>query len=530
MTQRTPAVSLALLAGVLAAPLGAQTISAQVVASGFTNPVDLKAPPGDARLFLVELSGQVRVRVGGSFLATPFLDVSALIQGGPFTGLRGVAFHPDYASNGHVYLWYEEKSTGQPDIVIDRMTVSATDPNVADPTTRVEILRFAQEQQWHGGGGLAFGPDGYLYLGTGDGWGLGDDPGCNAQNGGVLKGKMLRIDVDSAFPYAIPPDNPFVGDPNVLDEIFHLGLRHPWRWSFDRATGDMYIGDVGQSSVEEVDFVPAGVGGLNFGWKVMEGESCYSTSGCNNPPPCHDPAYTLPIHTYPHGSSGCSIIGGFVYRGAAIPSLQGAYLYGDWCTGRIWSFRYENGTVDDLQDRSGELGGTFGNILSIGEDAGGELYFMNSAGTLYQIVPDCTATSYCDETQNPNNAADIAIDTCVLSPGNTVHLSGGPPGQFCYLLLGNGTATVSQPPGSNGDLCVVGGSCLGRYSKDIGSIDAGGAFSTDVSNSASGGPSFGIPTCGGTVQPGETWAFQFWHRQPMGQPSTFSAALAVTFQ
>ena len=173
------------------------------------------------------------------------------------------------------------------------------------------------------------------------------------------------------------------------------------------------------------------------------------------------PPTRCPIHEFPHSGGLCSVTGGYVYRGGTIPSLYGHYLYGDWCTGRIWSFRYDGSTVQDLEERTNELGGPFGNLVSFGEDAAGELYFMNSAEDLYRIDADCSATVYCDEAQNPNNAADISIDTCALASGSSVRLTNGPAGQFCYLLIGGGTDSVSQPPGSKGDLCVVGGGCIG---------------------------------------------------------------------
>jgi hypothetical protein len=517
--------ALLVLSGTLlgATPGAAQTISAELVAGGFSTPTEITAPPGDPRLFVAELPGRLRVIENGALLPTPYFDVSSLVQGGAYTGLRGVAFHPDYATNGYVYYWYEAPAGAQPDVVLDRMTVSASDPNVADPSTRVEILRFSQDQMWHGGGHLAFGPDGYLYVGTGDGWGLGMDPGCNAQNGQLLNGKMLRIDVDSGLPYAIPPDNPFVGDPTVRDEIWHIGFRHPWRWSFDRETGDMYVGDSGESTREEVDFIPAGVGGLNFGWKVMEGTSCYNTSGCSGVAPCNDPVYTPPIHEFNH-ATGCSIIGGYVYRGSAIPSLQGHYMYADWCTGRMWSFRYSGGSVLDFQQRTAELGGPFGMVNTWGEDAAGEVYFAVGTGQVYKLRPDCGATSYCSGL--PNSAGAGAT---ISSSGSTsvnandfwLHAAGAIPGRAGIFFYGPDQASL---PFGDGLRCVGGGS-FRLYPPIV--VDGAGQASRQLDFTqppASAGP--------GEILDGSVWNFQFWYRDPAGPGGAgfnLSDALAVVF-
>ena len=258
----------------LAVPAHSQSITTEIVVSGLSSPLDLHSPPNDSRLFIAEQTGAIRIISGGDLLPTPYYNASALVASGSFTGLRGFAFHPDYGNNGFVYIAYDTVTSGAGDVIVDRLTVSPSDPNALNPASRVEILRVTQDAAWHGGGCMQFGPDGYFYVAFGDGYGFGNDPSCNAQDGTLLLGKILRLDVDGAFPYAIPPTNPFVGDPAVRDEVWHLGLRHPWRYSFDSATGDMYIADVGQSAQEELDFAPAGVGGSNFGWRVMEGTSC----------------------------------------------------------------------------------------------------------------------------------------------------------------------------------------------------------------------------------------------------------------
>jgi glucose/arabinose dehydrogenase len=352
------------------APLGVEPI-----ASGLSNPVLLTAPSSDSRLFIVEKPGRIRIMENGSLLQTPFLNLAGQVSGAFEQGLLGLAFHPSYASNGHFYVYYTALNN---EIRVERYTVSATDRNVANAGSVVPVLTVPHPDEMnHNGGMLAFGADGKLYVGTGDGGG-GGDPDENGQDLGVLLGKLLRIDVDAGAPYAIPPDNPFVNTAGALKEIWALGLRNPWRWAFDRTAGHLYIADVGQGAWEEVNVVTAATAGLNYGWDVMEGRHCYEpSSGCNQT------GLTLPILEYSHGE-GCSITGGFVYRGAAIPSLQGTYFYADYCQGWVRSFRYANGAATEQQ----EWGfGNLGNILSFGQDAAGELYILSANGTVYQVVP-----------------------------------------------------------------------------------------------------------------------------------------------
>ena len=395
-------------------------MTTEIVATGLSSPLDLESPPGDARLFIAEQTGGIRIVENGELLPAPYFDGTGLVAFGSFTGLRGLAFHPDYANNGFVYIAYDAVSSGAGDVVIDRLTVSADNPNVVDPASRIEIYRVAQTSAWHGGGDMAFGPDGYLYAAHGDGHGQGGDPFCNAQDGSNLLGTMIRIDVDGAFPYAVPPDNPFVGDDSVVDEVWATGMRHPWRWSFDAATGDLYIADVGQSDQEEIDFIPAGTSGQNFGWKVMQGTSCFSTSSCGVVPACNDPAYTAPIYTQPT-SLNCSITGGFVYRGAAIPSEQGTYFFGSYCSGSVWSFRYDGNSVSDFDQRNADLGVTLNNLTSFGQDAFGELYTIQQNGTVRKIVPvpDGDADGVADSTDNCIEVANAdQRDTDVDGIGN----------------------------------------------------------------------------------------------------------------
>ncbi|HEU5261791.1 MAG TPA: PQQ-dependent sugar dehydrogenase [Gemmatimonadales bacterium] len=346
----------------------------QLVASGLSDPLHLTAPAGDARLFIVEQEGRIRIVRNGLLLATPFLDLTALVGAGGERGLLGLAFHPNYAANGYFYVNYTENNG---DTRIERYTVSA-DPDVADVNSAKLILFVPQPYANHNGGLVLFGPDGKLYIGMGDG-GSGGDPENRAQNADSLLGKLLRIDVDAGDPYAVPPDNPYAtGGGGGRGEIWAIGLRNPWRFAFDRGAGLLYIADVGQNAWEEVNVAPARQGGLNYGWRMMEGAHCY------NPNPCSTAGLVLPALEYGHGS-GCSITGGFVYRGSRWPSLVGHYFYSDYCAGWIRSFTYASGAV--AQRTSWNLNVSLGNVLSLGEDAAGELYVLTGGGRVYRIAP-----------------------------------------------------------------------------------------------------------------------------------------------
>jgi glucose/arabinose dehydrogenase len=363
--------------------LAAVSITTEPVVTGLTNPVAIThAGDGSDRLFITLQTGQIVIYDSAQVLAAPFLDISGLVSSGGERGLLGVAFHRSYASNGFFYVNYTDAAG---DTVIARYSVSA-DPNLADPTSAFILLTIPQPFSNHNGGQLQFGPDGYLYVAVGDG-GSGGDPQDNAQNLGSFLGKILRIDVDGGVPYAIPADNPFVGIAGALDEIWASGLRNPWRFSFDRLTDDLFIGDVGQGIWEEVDFQPTGsAGGENYGWRLMEGNSCFNPStNCNNG------TLTLPILVYDH-NVGCSITGGYRYRGSNNPDLDGFYVYGDYCTGRIWGAK-EDGmggwTATELID-------TNFLISTFGEDESGEIYvahFSSTDGAIYQIVQTNSAPS-----------------------------------------------------------------------------------------------------------------------------------------
>jgi len=342
--------------------------------SGLIQPVAMSnAGDGSGRLFVVEQGGAVRIIRNGALEAAPFLDISGIVNpAGGEQGLLGLAFPPGFSAKRYFYVHYTNRlNVG--DTVIARYRLSA-DPNLADPSSGQLILTATQPFANHNGGQLSFGPDGLLYVGLGDG-GSGGDPQGNGQNLTTLLGKILRIDTESgAIPYRIPAGNPFLG--GRVSEIWAYGLRNPWRFSFDRKTGDLFIGDVGQGLFEEVDFQPASSsGGENYGWNIMEGAHCFNT------PTCTQTGLVLPVQEYPHADGDCSVTGGYVYRGTLYPELRGVYLYADFCTGRIWGLRRVAGTwVNRL------LLDTLLNISTFGEDEAGELYLADyTTGTIYTI-------------------------------------------------------------------------------------------------------------------------------------------------
>ena len=342
------------------------------VANGLALPVNIAHPgDGSGRLFINEQSGRIKIYDGNDVLAAPFLDISARVSCCRERGLLGLAFHPNYEENGRFFLNY---TNGSGDTVISEFLVSG-DPNFALPDSERMLLTFNQPFRNHNGGQLNFGPDGFLYIATGDGGNAGD-PGNRGQELTTLLGKLLRIDVDSGAPFAIPPSNPFVGQP-VRGEIWAYGLRNPWRFSFDRETGDLFIGDVGQDAFEEVDFQPAGsAGGENYGWRRMEGNQCFIPAfGCN------DGSLVLPIISYPHTGEGASVTGGYRYRGVKFPPLEGTYFFSDFVTGSFYAAIQNGGLWTVVGPRATPF-----SISSFGEDEAGEVYFANySTGQLYQI-------------------------------------------------------------------------------------------------------------------------------------------------
>lgn len=413
------AIAAVLVSGVRA-EAGGTVLTTVRIASGMSQPLYMTHAPGDfSRLFVVEKAGRIRIIENGVLLATPFLDIDPIVNSTTLEfGLLGLCFHPDYQTNGYFFVNYIEL-TG--DSVIARFRVTA-DPNVADPASRETVLYIDQPNSNHRGGWLDFGFDGYMYCTFGDG-GPQNDTNNRAQNINLLQGKLLRLDVDGpdnimgsadddGFPadpnklYAIPPTNPFVGVAGE-DEIFAYGLRNPWRASFDRQLGHLYIGDVGQNAWEEVDYIPVGsAGGQNFGWRCMEANHCTGLTGCTCSLNCPSGSgLTCPIHEYSH-SFGLSITGGYVYRGCAIPDLKGTYYYADYQTSRIWSFKYNGSVVSAFEERTAELDPAgalqINNPASFGEDAYGEIYIVDLGGELFKIVPlnfigpDCNANGLRD--------------------------------------------------------------------------------------------------------------------------------------
>jgi glucose/arabinose dehydrogenase len=370
-------VVVALALSAAAPAMGARLVE---VAGGFDDALFVAAPAGDDRLFVVEQSGKIRIiRPNGTVAPEPFLDVSGLISRGGEQGLLGLAFHPRYASNGRLFVNYTNRSGNT---VIAELRASAN-PNVANPASRRRLMLIAQPFSNHNGGMVTFGPDGYLYIGMGDG-GSGGDPGNRAQSLRTPLGKLLRIDVDgrtAARPYRIPITNPFRGRAGVPPEIFALGLRNPWRFSFDRTRGDLWIGDVGQNSLEEIDFVTlARARGANFGWKRFEGRSRFSNVGLSAG------RLIQPVAQYSH-SQGCSVTGGYVYRGPSIPGLDGRYIYSDYCSSEIWSLR-AGPSPGGLRRITGSLGIRLpqAGVRGFGEGSEGRLY-VATGGTVWRFAP-----------------------------------------------------------------------------------------------------------------------------------------------
>ncbi|MFD2543813.1 PQQ-dependent sugar dehydrogenase [Lacinutrix gracilariae] len=357
-----------------------QNINIELFSNGLTSPVNIKHA-GDNRLFVAEKSGIIKIiNPNGSIVSTPFLDIHTLVtDSGSEQGLLAMAFHPDYLNNGYVYVNYINHNG---DTVISRFTRNTT--NTADANSELEILTISQPFSNHNGGDMHFGSDGYLYISTGDG-GSGGDPGNRAQNLTTLLGKLLRIDVNNTnntFNYAIPADNPFYGaSDGIKQEIWAYGLRNPWKWSFDRDTDDIWIADVGQNLIEEINMVTGGSLAVNYGWRCYEGNATYNTSNCPS-----SSSLTFPVAQYSHSNDGafkCSIIGGYRYRGTAQPTLQGLYFFADYCSDEIGYVQTSensfNLTFIDAFDNNG--------FSAFGEDINGELYIAGlNSGSIYKII------------------------------------------------------------------------------------------------------------------------------------------------
>jgi len=346
-------------------------------ATGLNKPVSI-SNCGDSRLFITEQPGYIRIiESGGNVNPQPFLDIHERVVYGGERGLLGLAFHPQYLQNGYLYVNY----TGAGDSThISRFSVKTGSPNLADPQSEFKLMTLYQPYSNHKGGDLHFGPDGYLYIGLGDG-GSGGDPGNRSQNRKEYLGKILRIDINQGMPYSIPPSNPFYNNPDALGEIWALGLRNPWRFSFDRTTGDLWIADVGQNVFEEINFQPAsGPGGENYGWRCYEGNEVFNNAGCSQD-------LTFPIYTYSHGEE-CSVTGGYVYRGDNSSPFYGHYFFSDYCSDRIWTLHHtEQGWVRQDFGRF-----TGNNFSTFGEDATGQLYIAGlTSGTIFLVKANSTS-------------------------------------------------------------------------------------------------------------------------------------------
>ena len=485
---------------------GAQSLALETVAEGLLQPNGVYSAPDDhSRLFVVSSFGVITVIEDGIVQAEPFLDIVPLLA--PFRGLTSMAFHPDYASNGRFFVVYQASDmTSQ----VVEYSVSS-DPNRADPASAKTLLGpVLQTSSQHVWNQLLFAPDGKLILGTGDGTDPGA-PGNTAQDLGLLSGKILRLDVDVPAPH-IPADNPFVGLSGAREEIWHYGVRQPWRMSFDAQTGDLFVSDVGLSSIEEVNILSANsLPARNLGWRCLEGDLCDPLVACI--PSCGDSDWIQPSHTYPHTEGRCAIIGGFVYRGSAIPALQGRFLYADFCAG-LYSLKYEGGILSDWIDHTAELvtpeGDPVSSVCSFGEDLDGELYIVSLAGSVFRIVDDVPVNSYC--TTSPNSVgpgATIASmgSTSIAANDFVLTANGAVPGQFGLFFYG---PTQAMQASGDGILCVGGG--IQRLLPPAqGDLQGGHLRPLDLSALSS--PS-------GTITAGSTWNFQLWYRDPAGPGGT----------
>ncbi len=385
---------------------------------------------GDHRLFVLE-QNQADIEIldtNGTYIGT-FLDLTGLVSTGGERGLLGLAFHPDYLNNGYFFVNYTNTIGST---VIARYQVSAN-PQVANPASASILLTITQPFTNHNGGHIAFGPDGYLYIGMGDGGSAGD-PGGRSQNPLVLLGKMLRIDIDNGLPYTIPASNPYFEQTDTLPEIWALGMRNPWKFSFDRLTGDMWIGDVGQGTQEEIDFEAAGSpGGKNWGWKCYEGNVSYSTAGCQ---PMS--FYDFPVQVHTHAEGYCSITGGVVYRGHSFPALNGLYFFTDYCTGLIMSL-YPNGSGGYIETNMFSTGA---GVVAFGESSAGEVYVAKNTNTIYKLADSCPF--YPDITSNGAGVLQSAAGTNYWWYRNDLIIPGATQATYTPTLAGTYYARVSN--------------------------------------------------------------------------------------
>lgn len=372
----------------------AQDLELNLFASGLNRPVNLKHA-GDSRLFAAEQDGIIKIiNSNGSVESTPFLDIDARVGSiESEQGLLGLAFHPDYATNGFFFVNYINNSGNT---VISRFSRNESNSSIANPSSELIILTYLQPYSNHNGGELQFGPDGYLYISSGDG-GFTGDPQSNSQNLTSLLGKLLRIDVNNSTvsnPYEIPTDNPFIGNSSARNEIWAYGLRNPWKFSFDRMNDDLWIGDVGQDAREEINRASSTTSGLNYGWRCYEANNTFNTSGCPN-----SNTITFPVTEYLHSSGRCSITGGYIYRGSTYPNFDGLYFFADVCTQEVGYIKFENGSWNSTFEAFS------GNFVAFGEDINGELYTATLGGNIYKLI-DSTIL----------NLEDDILNTISISP------------------------------------------------------------------------------------------------------------------
>ncbi len=400
-------------------------------AAGLFHPVDM-AGINPTTLLVAQANGQIRLVENGIVNPVPYLDIGSLTQDTDYNGIFGICLHPDFATNGYLYVQYFRQTDKA--AVIARYTRSLTDPNQADPSSAQIIFVVPYPTFGHRSGRIAFGPDGYLYITTGDAGsgarGSIGDPDGFAQNLQSPFGKLFRIDVNAGSPYAIPPGNPFA-NPNdgIPDALYATGLRNPWRWSFDRLTGDLWLADIGQDGWEELNYTPANAPApQNYGWRCVEGTHPYITDGCSN-----TASFAMPVLDYPgydnNGQQSASITGGFVYRGNAHPALQGWYVYGDWAQGTLWTLRRkpDDGSIQNVRQTA-----TLSNLVSFGEGTDGELYALSFfAGTLYRVGSDAIVSVQTGNWHDPATwdcgCIPTATSDVILADGHRVTVSQAAP-------------------------------------------------------------------------------------------------------
>lgn len=523
MSLRVSLVTCALL--VCAARASAQGLALEEVLTGLHRPAFVGQAPGDSsRLFILERRRGLRILREGQLQATPFLDISDELTNNE--AATGFAFHPDYATNGRFFVVYLDDQLFS-HVAEYRVSV---DPDLADPASRIQILGpLPQPSLIHNLNCLEFGPDGMLYVASGDGLFVADGGINHAQDLSNPFGKILRLDVDAPYPHAAS-GNPFVGVPLADERIWVLGARNPWRMSFDALNGDLYIADVGWTDWEELNVLNAGrAAGVNLGWRCYDGDVYADNFGLGGCLPADDSAYHPPAWVYPHADLGCAVIGGQVYRGSAIASLQGAYLYGDYCSGRIWSFRWDGQRATQPLEHTAELvppsGGALNLLVSFGRDLAGELYLMRDSGELYKIVAftppkPCGVEAYCQSTTNSagSTASISALGSMQLSRADfSLAVDGVLPDKVGLFFYGS---SQLQEPFGGGFLCA--GPNISRL---LPASLADGSGHNEQQLDFDDPPS---PQA--QIFPGTTWHFQYWYRDAQAaELFNLSDGLSATF-